>query len=297
MKIALGTVQFGMSYGIANKLGEVGSPEIERILQYADRNGVEILDVASSYGNAESAIGKFISNQVRSKQWKVITKTPHFKSDIIDQQVDELLESFKLSLKKLGQKSIYGLLIHNCDDIFSSSGYKLLQAMEQLKQNGAIKKIGVSIYDSNQIDRVLDNYPIDLVQLPVNILDQRLLDGGQLKRLKKYNVEIHARSIFLQGLLLMPLKTIPSWFFPIRGKLEELRARAKKLNMNVLQLTLGFAQSIHEIDKVIVGVSTLDQLHEIVNAASVYINIEEFSDLSIDDSTYLNPSNWGNRVV
>mgnify|MGYP003965633063 len=298
MKIALGTVQYGMRYGVSNKFDQVRISEVGKILKYANRKHIRLLDTAPSYGNSEDVIGKIIHNQSRDKYWEVVTKTPHLDSGAtINERIDQLLKSFELSQEKLGQKEIYGLLIHNCDDIFSSGGYKLLQAMEQLKQNGAIKKIGVSIYDSNQIDRVLDNYPIDLVQLPVNILDQRLLDGGQLKRLKKYNVEIHARSIFLQGLLLMPLKTIPSWFFPIRGKLEELRARAKKLNMNVLQLTLGFAQSIHEIDKVIVGVSTLDQLHEIVNAASVYINIEEFSDLSINDSTYLNPSNWGNRVV
>jgi aryl-alcohol dehydrogenase-like predicted oxidoreductase len=292
MKIALGTVQFGMSYGIANKLGEVGSPEIERILQYADRNGVEILDVASSYGNAESAIGKFISNQVRSKQWKVITKTPHFKSDIIDQQVDELLESFKLSLKKLGQKSIYGLLIHNCDDIFLSGGEKLLQIMDKLKQDGLIEKIGVSLYSGEQISSLLDNYLVDIVQLPINILDQRLLEGGQLSMLKKYGVEIHARSVFLQGLLLMPLKNISPWFNPIMNTLEALHVKASKLNMSTLQLALGFVQSISEVDKVVVGVNTLNQLREIISATSIYINTEEFSDLSINDPIYLNPSNW-----
>jgi aryl-alcohol dehydrogenase-like predicted oxidoreductase len=292
MKIALGTVQFGMSYGIANKLGEVGSPEIERILQYADRNGVEILDVASSYGNAESAIGKFISNQVRSKQWKVITKTPHFKSDIIDQQVDELLESFKLSLKKLGQKSIYGLLIHNCDDIFLSGGEKLLQIMDKLKQDGLIEKIGVSLYSGEQISSLLDNYLVDIVQLPINILDQRLLEGGQLSMLKKYGVEIHARSVFLQGLLLMPIDTIPSWFNPIKDTLKLFHEEAKKQNLTKLQLALGFVQSLIEIDKVVVGVNSLGQLHEIVSASSVRVNTAELSNISINNPIFLNPSKW-----
>ena len=292
MKIALGTVQFGMSYGIANKLGEVGSPEIERILQYADRNGVEILDVASSYGNAESAIGKFISNQVRSKQWKVITKTPHFKSDIIDQQVDELLESFKLSLKKLGQKSIYGLLIHNCDDIFLSGGEKLLQIMDKLKQDGLIEKIGVSLYSGEQISSLLDNYLVDIVQLPINILDQRLLEGGQLSMLKKYGVEIHARSVFLQGLLLMPIDTIPSWFNPIKDTLKLFHEEAKKQNLTKLQLALGFVQSLTEIDKVVVGVDSLQQLREIIDASSVKVNTAELSNIAINNSIFLNPSNW-----
>ena len=143
-----------------------------------------------------------------------------------------------------------------------------------------------------QIDRILDNHHIDLVQLPVNILDQRLIDGGQLKRLKKHGVEIHVRSAFLQGLLLMKTESISSWFDPIRGALEDFHAKARKLNMSTLQLALGFVQSINEVDKVVVGVNTLGQLHEIINSVSVYVNTEEFSDLSVSDPIYLNPSNW-----
>jgi len=130
------------------------------------------------------------------------------------------------------------------------------------------------------------------VQLPINILDQRLLEGGQLSMLKKYGVEIHARSVFLQGLLLMPLKNISPWFNPIMNTLEALHVKASKLNMSTLQLALGFVQSISEVDKVVVGVNTLNQLREIISATSIYINTEEFSDLSINDPIYLNPSNW-----
>ena len=200
--LVLGTVQFGVDYGVSNRIGRTYDAEIENILKYADKKDINMLDTAPAYGNSESIIGNFIHNCTNHKQWRVITKTLYSQSDTIcDKQVDELLDNLKLSQKNIYQKSIYGLLIHNCDDLFLPGGEKLFQIMKKLKQDGVIKKIGVSVYSSKQIDRVLDNYQIDLVQLPLNILDQRLLNGGQLNRLKEYDVEIHARSVFLQGLL------------------------------------------------------------------------------------------------
>ena len=292
-KLAIGTVQFGMNYGVSNKIGETHENEVGEILQYAYEQGVNMLDTAPSYGRSEGVIGEFICNHINSMCWNVVTKTPSFEGDIIcNQQINELHNSFELSKKRLGQKMVYGLLLHNCNNLFLPGGDKLLQAMEELKQDGFIKKIGVSLYSGEQIDRVLDNYHIDLVQLPVNILDQRLLNSGHLKRLKNSNVEIHARSIFLQGLLLMPPKDISLWFDPIRPTLVDFHKEAKKLNMNTLQLALNFVQSISEIDKVVIGVNTQSQLHEIIKATSTYIDINKLSDFSISNPVFLNPSNW-----
>ena len=288
-KIALGTAQFGMSYGISNQLGKTSKYKVEEILLHAHKNGINTLDTASLYGNSEELIGNFAHNA----EWDVITKIPTIgNAAICNKQIDALLRSFELSLSKLNQKNIYGLLLHSCDDLFSVGGYRLLQAMEELKKEGFVKKIGVSLYDSNQVDRVLGNYPIDLVQLPVSILDQRLLDSGHLKALKKYDVEIHARSVFLQGLLLMQTSDISSWFDPVKGVLNSFHKEAKKRRISALQLALSFVQSIVEIDKVVVGVNTLEQLHQIIDAMSLRVDIRDFSSLSIRDATILNPSNW-----
>jgi len=293
VKIALGTVQLGMDYGISNQLGQTEKSKAKKILQYASEQGIHIFDTAPSYGNSENIIGNFIRNNPNSKCCNIVTKTPYFKVDIIDsKQVNDLFKNFESSQNKLGTKYIYGLLIHNCNDLFSSGGKKLLNAMEKLKKDGFVKKIGVSLYDGQQVDQLLDNYSIDLVQLPVNILDQRLIKGGQLAKLKKYNVEVHARSAFLQGLLLMSPNNIPSWFDPVRGVLESFHKEAKKRNMSVLQLALSFVQSIDEIDKVIVGVNTLRQLQEVVSAASIRVNTTELSYISIDDPAFINPVNW-----
>jgi len=288
-KLILGTVQFGIDYGVSNVMGRTSDTNVRNILNYAYDKGIDILDTAPVYGNSEGIIGDFSNG----RQWNIITKTLYSESNVVcEKQVNELVGNFKLSQKKLCKKKIYGLLIHSCDDLFLPGGDKLFKTMEKLKSDGVVEKIGVSLYNGNQIDRILDNYHPDLVQLPINILDQQLLYGGQLKRLKENNVEIHARSVFLQGLLLMRLKDVPVWFNPIRENLEEFHIKAKKLNMNPLQLALGFVQSISEVDKVLVGINNLKQLHEIINATLVNVNINELSDISICDSNYLNPSNW-----
>ena len=164
--------------------------------------------------------------------------------------------------------------------------------MARLKQQGLVKKIGVSVYNNQQIDYVLDNFSIDLIQLPINILDQRLINDESLVKLKKHNVEIHARSVFLQGLLLMPIDTIPSWFNPIKDALKLFHKQAKKQNLTKLQLALGFVQRLTEIDKVVVGVNSLQQLREIIDASSVKVNTAELSNIAINNSIFLNPSNW-----
>jgi aryl-alcohol dehydrogenase-like predicted oxidoreductase len=293
MKLVIGTAQFGMSYGISNNTGKMHEIDVEKVIQYASRHEVNMLDTAPSYGNSESVVGKFINTHSESLHWNIITKTPYFKSSAIGiEQINELLKTFKVSISRLGKDSIYGLLVHNCNNIFLPGGEKLLSTLSKLKKDGFIEKIGVSLYSGVQIDRILDNYSIDLVQLPLNILDQRLLQGGQIKRLKKYNVEIHARSSFLQGLLLMPISNIPAWFNPIKNILNDFHAEAKERGISALQLAIGFVQSIDEVDKVVVGATTIDQFYEIINASKVHVNVDDFSKLSINNQSFLNPSKW-----
>jgi aryl-alcohol dehydrogenase-like predicted oxidoreductase len=291
MNIVLGAAQFGMSYGVSNVEGQTAGHEVEKILKYAYSKNINMIDTAPSYGISEDVIGRTI--HCDNNNWNVITKTPIFKSNSIgDKQINQIVENFKLSLKRLGKKSIYSLLVHDCNNLFLPGGERILVALNQLKEDGFIKKTGVSLYTSNQIDKLLDNYLIDIIQLPINILDQRLIENGQLKNLNKNGIEIHARSVFLQGLLLMPIENIPRWFKPILDKLEYFHKEASERNMSPLQLALGFVQSIHDIDSVIVGINTLDHMHEITNTVSMYFNPAEFSNLSISNPTYLNPSNW-----
>jgi len=281
-KLALGGVQFGIDYGIANTKGQVQIEEVQSILNYAKKNGVNILDTASGYGDSEEVLGK-----VGVDNFQIITKTTSIK-----QGVNGVVRIFYQSLKNLKQKKAYGLLIHDIGEIEHKQFDTLLIELARLKRQGLVKKIGVSVYNSQQIDYVLDNFSIDLIQLPINILDQRLINDESLVKLKKHNVEIHARSALLQGLLLMSINAIPSWFEPIKDTLKLFHEEAKKQNLTKLQLALGFVQSLTEIDKVVVGVDSLQQLREIIDASSVKVNTAELSNIAINNSIFLNPSNW-----
>ena len=293
-KIALGTVQFGMPYGISNREGQTREQEVEEIIQYASQTGIDTMDTAAGYGNSEEVIGPYINHYYNSSPCKIITKTPSFKVERIgDREIDQLLLTFDLSRQKLKSKKVYGLLIHNPEALSLPGSKKLFQAMDKLKSEGLVQKIGASLYSSEQIDYLLDHFPVDLVQLPLNILDQRLIKNGALERIKKQGIEIHARSAFLQGLLLMPINQIHPWFNPIKGVVEKFHLEAKAREMSALQLSLGFVQSIKEVDKVVVGVNGIKQLKEIMDLKEENnLTPLNLTHLSINDPTYLNPSNW-----
>ena len=289
MKIALGTAQFGMDYGLSNLNGQTTKKEVSRIIQYASQSKINLLDTAPSYGNSESILGDTIVNQ----SWRYVLKTPQFADKKIDNSHFEVLKkTFYQSLDNLRQTNVYGLLLHSCNDLLKPGGELLLKEMEVLKSMGIVKKIGVSLYSSEQIDLVLSKFNIDLVQLPINIFDQQFLRDGWLNKLKDYDIEIHARSAFLQGLLLMTNDLVPSYFFPIKKNLEEFYKSAKELSFSQLELALGYVLGVSEIDQVVVGVNTVEQLKEIIKATQVQINPMEFSDIAINDPTYTNPSLW-----
>ena len=288
-KLALGTVQFGMSYGVSNKHGQTTREQIIKILELAQKNDIRVLDTASSYGNSENILGGVLDDF----DCKIILKTPHFNDEVsIIKQLELLNKTFSRSLQFLGRDKAYGLLIHNCNDLFNYCGEKLFGEMERLRSSGLVKKIGVSVYTGEQIDLLLNNFDIDIIQLPINILDQRLINSGRLEKLKQHGVEVHARSVFLQGLLLMPIKSIPSYFLPIKKNLESFSNKADELSISKLELALGYVSGIKEIDKVVVGVNTVKQFKQIIDASITKVIFSEFNSLSVNDSKFVDPSCW-----
>lgn len=291
MNLGLGTVQFGLDYGVSNKQGMTPLDTVKEILELAHEAGVTALDTAALYGKSEEVLGAAL---LPEHGFNIISKTPQFKKLVINQNdALKLRESFEASLTKLGKQSIYGLLAHHADDLLAEDGERLMDEMLELKARGMVKKVGVSIYDGNQIDRILQRYSIDLVQLPINVIDQRLLVNGSLKALKKAGVEIHARSIFLQGLLLMPLEQVPDYFSPIKPVLSAYHDFLIANDMTPLQGALSFASACECIDSAILGVASVKDLNEILDAwQGMPKEVLDFSDYASDDERMINPAQW-----
>ena len=287
-KIALGTVQFGMDYGINSISGQVLPAEIKDILNYAYRQNIDLLDTAPAYGNSEQVLGK-----CNSHEFKIVTKTRHFDCLEIGNREAQLLDSdFSQSLTDLKKDRVYGVLFHNANDLLKHGSDKLFNRLNDFKQAGKIKKIGVSIYNHEQLQSIIDNFDIDLVQLPFNILDRRLVDSGMFRILQDRDVEIHARSVFLQGLLLMTEQSRPGKFKRWGALWKVWHEWLNDNQITALEATIRHAISMPEISKVLVGVDTADQLKEIVMATpGVLPDIPP--EMFTNDADLLNPSNWG----
>ncbi len=277
-KLALGTAQFGLDYGISNVSGQVHPNEVKNILSIAKNNNINILDTASGYGNSEKILGN-----VGVNSFKIVTKTTSIKTG-----VDNILKSFKQSLENLRMESIDGLLIHNIEDIQDKEFDLLYEKLNNLKQDKLINKIGFSTYTPKQVDFLLDNFDFDLIQVPFNVFDVRLIEGGQLQALKNKSIEVHARSVFLQGVLLN-FNNLPNYFLTWQEQFKKYQEMVNSSGLSLLEYALNFALNTKELDKVLVGVNNANQLIDIINSSKTSTNLKAFS---IDDIDLLNPSLW-----
>lgn len=284
-RLALGTVQFGLPYGIANQAGQVSRAEAKAMLQLATANGIDTLDTAIAYGDSETCLG-----EVGTKGFKVVTKLPIVPDSCTDIS-GWVAQQVNASLLRLGLSEVYGLLLHRTDQLIGSKGAALYQALQDLKSNGLVQKVGGSIYSPSELDAVMPHYRFDLVQAPFNLIDQRLHSSGWLQRLKDEGVEIHTRSAFLQGLLLMPQADIPSKFL-LWGNLWQtwhtwLAAHA----IPAVQASLAFPISFPEIDRVVIGADNVIQLSKIISATK-WPTDSLLPNLQCDDENLINPANW-----
>lgn len=277
-KLALGTVQFGLDYGITNHDGQVAMDEVKNILGFAKVNGINTLDTASAYGNSEQVLGK-----AGVDGYRVITKTAP-----LNLGINEVIQKFYQSLERLDQKAVNGLLIHDVDEVSDKNFDELFRRLNKLKQQGLVNKIGFSTYTSDQVDFLLGNFDFDIIQLPFNVFDTRLTEGGQLKKLKSRGIEVHARSVFLQGLLLN-FKNNARFFLTWQKQFDKYQVLVKESGLSLLEYALNFVLSIQEIDKVLVGVNSEQQLKEIVQAVGKQGSLDAYA---INDINLLNPGLW-----
>jgi len=282
MKLALGTAQFGLSYGVANNAGKVSQSEVAKILTRAREYGVDTLDTAIAYGDSETSLG-----ETGVDGFKVITKLPADIDSNVDIWIDQHLNS---SLRRLGVDSVYGLLLHRSQQLLGPDGQALAKALSKLKADGLVSKIGISIYAPEELDAVTRICAIDLVQAPFNVFDQRLMTSGWLQRLYDSGIEVHVRSAFLQGLLLMPRHHIPEKFLPWSALFDRWHLWLADEQLTAVEACLAFVNH-PMINRVVVGVDSIKQFNEILRATKGTLMVE-FSVFSCNDKNLINPSNW-----
>jgi len=278
MKLAIGSAQFGLDYGLTNHNGIVGLGEVKKILAISKEKKINLIDTSTNYGISENILG-----QADVLDFDIITKTRS-----IDHGVDDVINNFFISLKKLKLRKVKGLLIHNIKDINHKDFKKLFYHLVALKKDGFFDQIGFSVYSPSEVDFILDNYDFDIVQLPFNVFDTRLLQGGQLDSLKEKNIEIHARSIFLQGLLINPNNN-EGYFRKWSKDFLKYQNLVEKSGYSLMSYALSYVANNNQIDRIIVGITSGRQLEEVIDSIRIGQDLKPYPIL---DEDLLNPALW-----
>jgi aryl-alcohol dehydrogenase-like predicted oxidoreductase len=290
-QLGLGTVQFGLDYGISNSGGKTAQSEVMKILKLASESSISVLDTALNYGQSEEVLGATLPE---NHSFRIITKTSGFKKNQLrTEDIEQVKSDFKASLKKLKQKQVEGILVHQADDLLVDGGKDFFECLVNIKKSGKVNKVGVSVYTENQLHQILDQYRIDLVQLPINVLDQHFVNSGILKDLKSEGIEIHLRSVFLQGLLLLSPAHIADYFSPILPVLEQYHDFLTEHRLSPAQGALCFANQIEEIDHILLGVNNVLQLQDNIRSYQKVKNCRlPFSSFSVNNKRMINPVFW-----
>jgi aryl-alcohol dehydrogenase-like predicted oxidoreductase len=274
MKLGLGTVQFGQAYGISNMRGQVARDEAATILRRAAEAGVQVLDTAANYGDAEIVLAA-----LDTAPFRIVTKTCSVKDGVA-----AVVARAKLSAQTLKADT---LLVHAVADLEAPG---LWPALQTLKSEGVFRRIGISTYVADDPATLAARFKPDVIQLPFSLLDQRLLQDGSLARLRDLGVEVHARSLFLQGLLLMDAP--PSYLAAAAPHLANLRARLAATGTTPLAAALGFVLSRPEVAIGLVGVTGADELGQILTVAAQTLPDLDWDACALTDERILTPSLW-----
>jgi len=290
MKLGLGTAQFGLDYGVSNSSGKTSPQEVTRILRLAASTGIDLIDTAHAYGDSEVVLGQVL---VSGHEFRLVTKIPALcKATLTSEDIEQVRRAVHESLCRLRQQKVYGLLVHNAEDLLIPGSEKLFDLLLELKQQGYADRVGVSVYDKAQIDRIIGRFSIDLIQVPLSVLDQRLVASGHLVQLRQMGVEVHARSIFLQGLLLMHEDQVPVSLSGVRPLLAALHAVFREHDLTPAAGAIQFVRDLAEVHRMVIGVNNATQLVENIDAYQSKRVAIDFSRFACADERITNPAMW-----
>ena len=281
-KLVLGTAQFGLTYGVNNFSGKVDEIEILKILDFANEIKINFLDTANLYGDAQKIIGKLNDNR-----FNIISKFPHVCS------IENLKKEFDSTTSELKLNNIYAYLSHNPNDLINNP--EIWNQLSEYRKIKKIEKIGVSLYNTHELDELLKmNIIPDIVQLPYSLLDRKF--EPYFDKLKSLSVDIHVRSVFLQGLYFKDLNFLPKKIIKLKPYLLKLNDICNQFDVDINLLALNFVYFNTFIDNIIIGIDNLSQLKincNLINQGCLKpIIISEINNIFIREKELLNPSNW-----
>jgi aryl-alcohol dehydrogenase-like predicted oxidoreductase len=285
-RLALGTAQFGLAYGLNNQAGQPSTTAVAEVLAAAQAAGLTLLDTAAAYGNSEARLGELVG---QNPAFELITKLPAGPAAQVAQQLAE-------SLSRLRRRNLYGVMFHAFKPLQEEP--TAWQALQAARAAGQVARIGASLYHPHEADWLLaEGWDIDLVQVPYNVLDQRF--AAALPQLAARGVEVHVRSAFLQGLLLREPATLPEFFRPLTPKLTQLRTLAAEAGVPLPALLLLFAAYASGVTRAVIGVDSVANLHENIAAAQYAAAAEmlrpALAELAESTDTFILPYAWPPR--
>jgi aryl-alcohol dehydrogenase-like predicted oxidoreductase len=290
VRLILGGAQFGMPYGITNRRGQVLEADVRAILERAQGAQLGFVDTAAAYGTSEQVLGHVL---VDFPGLGIISKIPALRSDSVGRKdIVNLEGAVARSLEILRRDKLYALLVHTCADLFKPGGESLVEFLQELRSSGVASRIGVSIYEASEIDRVLEIFVPDIVQMPLNLFDQRLILSGHVAKLRAAGIEIHGRSAFLQGVLLADIANLPTHFRRFSDAFGAYSDFLEDNKLSRLAASLGFALRQSGADKVVVGVTGLREFDEIIEAASHRTILPAMDKLACSNLDLIDPRQW-----
>lgn len=291
-QLCLGTAQFGLAYGITNAAGQVPEDAVKPLLSQAQEAGIRWLDTAQAYGNAEAVLGRQLS---AAHGFRLISKlSAQPQPEFTPQDEDGWEQAFSASCQRLGVCNLDALLLHSPADLAKPGGKFLEAWLLGLRERGVVQRLGLSIYTADDLDGVNPSL-LDLVQLPISLFDQRLLQDGTMARLRAGGTAIHARSLYLQGLLLTPVTQWPNWVNQeVRSHQQALETLAKQRGCRLIDLALGFARDQTDLEAVVLGVCSVRELSELLQAwtATSPWQEGEWRTWALQDPGTIDPRRW-----
>jgi len=284
-KIIIGSANFNQNYGINNN--NISKKEIKKLINLAKKHGINTIDTAAGYKDSEKIIGS-----LKFKKLKIISKIPKIPFGLEKNKIKTwIYKIVQNSLKNLRIKKLNSILLHDEKVLLSENGELVYEILKELKKENLTSKIGVSIYNFNELSEILKKFEIDLAQAPFNIVNQSLINSGCMSKLKKNGVEIHVRSIFLQGVLLLKSSQLPNKLKKLKSTWNYWESWQKQNKIKALEACLSLIYKYPQIDGIVIGFNDVNQLTEILKFKNKNLKLK-MPKLNIKNQNFVDPTKW-----